>query len=195
MPGVPPAYVGGGGGGSIGTLAVKDLGVFTTFRTGSSGGGGSADYLNRPVFGGTSGGGGGGGALRLSSLVSITINGQVLANGGAGGDAFIGNGANANCDPQPGAAGGGGSGGLIYIAAPTVTVGNAATISATGGPGGAESLFATGGGGGDGGLGRVRLSVDPASCMLAGSFNPPLTAGCMPTAGTPGFAYIGTYPN
>ncbi|APR78421.1 Hypothetical protein A7982_03768 [Minicystis rosea] len=192
--GFPPAYVGGGGGGSIGTQAALDRAVLTTFQTGSGGGGGSADYLNRPVFGGTSGGGGGGGALKLSTPASITIKGQLLANGGVGGDAFIGNGAAAGCDPQPGAAGGGGSGGVIYLSAPSVSVSNGAVISAAGGAGGFGSLFASGGGGGAGGLGRIRLSVSPATCSLSGTFKPPLQAGCG-TANAAGFAYVGTYPN
>jgi hypothetical protein len=192
--GVPPAYVGGGGGGSIGVVAASDLAVFSTFQTGSGGGGGSADYLNRPVFGGTSGGGGGGGALRLTSQTSITIDGQVLANGGAGGDAGIGNGLNANCDPQPGAGGGGGAGGVIYLSAPVITVGGAATVSAAGGTGGAQSEFATGGGGGAGGMGRIRLSVTPSTCSLSGSFTPSLASSCAPTKKA-GAAYIGVYPN
>ena len=191
-PGVPPAYVGGGGGGSIGTAAVADLAVASTFQTGAGGGGGSADYLNRPVFGGTSGGGGGGGALKLSSPASITITGQVLANGGVGGDAFIGIGSDANCDPQPGAAGGGGSGGVIYIVSPVVNV--SGTVSAVGGAGGAGSEFATGGAGGAGGLGRIRLSATQGSCTLAGAFNPPLSAGCSP-ASSSGFTYVAPYPN
>ena len=194
--GVPPAFVGGGGGGSIGTAAIADLPVAATFQTGSSGGGGSADYLNRPVFGGTSGGGGGGGALKLSSGASITIRGQVLANGGAGGDAVIGIGSDANCDPQPGAGGGGGSGGVIYLSAPSISVPAGATVSAAGGPGGATSEFATGGGGGNGGLGRVRLSVTGPTCTaLAGSFTPGLPPGC--AAGPPkaGATYIAPYPN
>jgi hypothetical protein len=191
-PGVPPAYVGGGGGGSIGTSAVADLAVGSTFQTGAGGGGGSADYLNRPVFGGTSGGGGGGGALKLASPVSITIAGQVLANGGPGGDAFIGIGSDANCDPQPGAAGGGGSGGVIYISSPVVSV--TGTVSAVGGTGGAGSEFATGGGGGAGGLGRIRLSATQSSCTLSGSFSPALRSGCA-AASSSGFAYVGTYPN
>ncbi len=120
--GVPPAYVGGGGGGGIGAAAIADLPVASTFQTGSAGGGGSADYLNRPVFGGTSGGGGGGGALMITSTSSITITGQVLANGGVGGDAVIGIGSDADCNPQPGAAGGGGSGGVVYLSAPTIAV-------------------------------------------------------------------------
>src|SRR6185436_8360167 len=100
--------------------------------------------LNRPAFGGTSGGGGGGGALKLSTLATITIGGQLLANGGEGGDADIGTGQNAGCNPQPGAAGGGGSGGVIYLAAPSITVTNGANISAVGGLGGEASVFASG---------------------------------------------------
>jgi hypothetical protein len=195
--GVPKSYVGGGAGGSIGMAAVADLAVATSFETGSGGGAGSADYLNRPVFGGTSGGGGGGGALRITSGTKITVHGSLLANGGIGGDSYIGNGSNAGCDPQPGAAGGGGSGGVIYLVAPSVTTGSAAKITTAGGKGGAQSEFATGGAGGKGGIGRIRLSVTPATCTLAGTFNPPLNAGCAVTsgAGVSGKAYIGTYPN
>ncbi len=196
VPDVPPAWVGGGGGGSIGAAAAADLAVASTFQTGSSGGGGSADYLDRPVFGGTSGGGGGGGALMLSSTTSINITGQVLANGGAGGDAVIGIGEDADCNPQPGAAGGGGSGGVIYLQAPIVMVAGGATVSAAGGNGGAESEFATGGGGGGGGLGRIRLSVTAPTCStLSGSFTPALPSGCSAGAAQAGTTYIGTYPN
>lgn len=192
---VPPAYVGGGGGGSIGAVAANDLAVATTFQTGSSGGGGSADYLNRPVFGGTSGGGGGGGALKLSSPVSITVHGRLLANGGVGGDAFIGSQA-PNCDPQPGAAGGGGSGGVIVLASPVVNVASGATVSAAGGAGGFGSLFASGGAGGAGGLGRVRISATPGTCTLNGAFTPALRSGCSATpGGARGFAFVAAYPN
>ena len=196
MPGVPPAYVGGGGGGSIGAAAAADLAVRTTFQAGSGGGGGSADYLNRPVFVGTSGGGGRGGSLRVSSSTTIVVTGRLLANGGEGGDAFIGNGAAAGCDPQPGAAGGGGSGGLIYLAAPRLTVGMGAVVSAVGGLGGAGSRFSTGGDGGNGGPGRVRISATPATCTLTGAFSPALVAGCAATVpATPGRAYVGVYPD
>jgi hypothetical protein len=193
-PGVPPAYVGGGGGGSIGPFASADLAVVTTFQTGSGGGGGSADYLNRPEFGGSSGGGGGGGALRLSTPATINITGQVLARGGAGGDAFIGTGSVTDCNPQPGAGGGGGSGGVIYMSAPTITVAAGAVISTAGGAGGAQSEFATGGGGGTGGTGRIRLSVSPSTCTLSGTFTPPLASGCTATS-TSGKTYVGVYPN
>jgi len=193
--GAGKAYVGGGGGGSIGAAALADLAVTTTFQTGSGGGGGSADYLDRPVFGGTSGGGGAGGALRLQTPATMTITGQLLANGGLGGDSVIGT-PGPNCDPQPGAGGGGGSGGVIYLSAPTITVSSGATISAAGGAGGAQSEFATGGGGGQGGLGRVRISVIATSCALSGAFTPPLVNGCSPTpGGVVGSAFVGAYPN
>jgi hypothetical protein len=194
--GVTGAWVGGGGGGAIGAAAAADLAVVSTFQTGSGGGGGSADYLDRPQFGGTSGGGGGGGALMISSGTSITITGQVLANGGPGGDAVLGIGSDANCTPQPGAAGGGGSGGVIYIQAPSVTVSSGATVSAAGGTGGQSSEFATGGGGGNGGLGRIRLSAGSPSCgTLQGSFTPPLPSGCSAGPGVAGTTFIGVYPN
>jgi hypothetical protein len=191
---VPKAWVGGGGGGSIGPFAAADLAVASTFQCGSGGGGGSSDYLNRPAFGGSSGGGGGGGALLLSTPTTISISGQVLANGGAGGDAYIGTGSTTGCDPQPGSAGGGGSGGVIMMSAPTITVGLSGVISAVGGAGGAQSEFATGGAGGNGGVGRIRLSVNPSTCSLNGSFSPPLVSGC--TAGSKsGATYIGVYPD
>jgi Stigma-specific protein, Stig1 len=193
--GAPQAFVGGGGGGSIGVDAAADLAVTTTFQTGSGGGGASGDYLDRPVFGGTSGGGGGGGALRVSSRVSITLDGQLLANGGPGGDAVIGTPA-PRCDPQPGAGGGGGSGGVVYLAAPVLQVAPAAVVSAVGGAGGQASVFAGSlGGGGDGGFGRIRISTTPGSCTLAGTFSPPLVSACAPTPlGQAGFAYVGVYP-
>ena len=128
--------------------------------------------------------------------MSITITGQILANGGSGGDAYIGTPMAAGCDPQPGAAGGGGSGGLIYLSAPSIRVTSSAAVSAVGGGGGAQSLFATGGRGGNGGLGRIRISVAPATCTLSGAFSPPLAGGCSPTApAVPGAAFIGIYPN
>lgn len=195
-PGIPAAWVGGGGGGSIGSDAASDLAIDRTFYPGSGGGGGSGDYLNRPAFGGTSGGGGGGGALRVWSDTRITVGGRLLANGGEGGDAYIGTNAAAGCDPQPGAAGGGGSGGVVILRAPTLTVAVRAEVSAVGGAGGAGSLYATGGGGGAGGMGRIRLSVDSARCRLDGRFAPALTAGCSPSVGSgvPGRAFVAAYP-
>jgi hypothetical protein len=145
------------------------------------------------VFGGTSGGGGGGGALKLVAP-TLVVRGQLLANGGAGGDAFIGNQRSTTfCDPEPGAAGGGGSGGVVYLASPDLVVASSATISAAGGVGGLASEFATGGAGGPGGLGRIRISAIPASCSVVGTFVPPLANGCAPSS-APAFAYVGVWP-
>jgi len=195
-PDISAAWVGGGGGGSIGMAAASDLAIDRTFYPGSGGGGGSGDYLNRPAFGGTSGGGGGGGALRVWSDTRITVNGRLLANGGEGGDAYIGTNRAAGCDPQPGAAGGGGSGGVVFLRAPTLTVTARAQVSAAGGAGGAGSLYATGGAGGTGGPGRIRLSVDPARCRLDGRFAPAVTSGCTPSVGSgvAGRAFVAAYP-
>ncbi|MCZ7682921.1 MAG: putative metal-binding motif-containing protein [Sandaracinaceae bacterium] len=110
----------GGGGGSIGFACAMDLTVTdATFVPGSGGGGGGSRWYLRPYGGG---GGGGGGALRISSMVSISVEGTLLASGGNGGS------------PGPGAgAGGGGSGGAIYVAAPEVRFTSTARVSVAGG--------------------------------------------------------------
>ncbi|MEZ4392262.1 MAG: hypothetical protein R3A48_14310 [Polyangiales bacterium] len=125
------------------------------------------------------------------------MNGRLLANGGIGGDAYIGTSGMAGCDPQPGAAGGGGSGGVIFLRAPSLNVSARALVSAAGGEGGVGSLYATGGAGGAGGLGRIRISAPSSACTLQGRFTPPLVSGCNPTAGAgvPGRVYVATYPN
>ena len=192
--GVPAAFLGGGGGGSIGAAAAADLAVATTFVPGSGGGGGSADYSFRPGAGGTSGGGGGGGALRIVSTTSITVSGSLLANGGPGGNAFVGSGMAEGCDPQPGAAGGGGSGGVIFLRAPMITTTATARVSAIGGLGRLASPYATGGRSGAGGLGRIRLSVPTAACALGGTFAPPLASGCAPSSAA-GSTYVAAYPD
>ncbi len=166
---------GGGGGGSIGLTAINDLAVVSTFQTGSSGGGGGGAYVNNNA--GT-GGGGGGGALRIHSDVSIVlfVEGRLLANGGVGGDTG-----------GYGAGGGGGSGGLIYLSAPVLDL--RGVVSAAGGAGGSGQHN-----GGAGGLGRIRISTNPAMCTLEGALTPPLVDGCNP-ANQSGYTYIATYPN
>jgi hypothetical protein len=95
--------------------------------------------------------------------------------------------------------GGGGSGGVIYLSAPTVTVDSGAVVSATNGRGGSGSgnNNFNGGNGGDGGPGRIRISATPATCTLGGTFTPGLVFGCRlsPMAGTPGYVYVGAWPN
>ena len=161
-----------GGGGSIGAVLAADLAVTTTFYVGSGGGGGGGQCNTCNYAGGTGtgGGGGGGGAVRIASGTSIRISGSVLANGGDGGSGAASAGA---------AGGGGGSGGVIYLSAPELSVDAAAVISAIGGAGGLAGDGASDcGRGGDGGLGRIRLSVQTAECSLEGTFDPPLTDEC-----------------
>ena len=161
-----------GGGGSIGSGAINDLAVATTFRPGSGGGGGSAPVSTEAGTPGGAGGGGGGGALRIATSGTITIasTGVVRADGGAGGPAPAG---------MAAGLGGGGSGGVVYLSAPRLTV--AGTISAAGGiPGG--------------GLGRIRISTAVASCNLTGTFMPPLSSSCN-AASAAGAVYIAEFPN
>jgi len=175
----------GGGGGSIGIEAARDLAMRSIFRPGSAGGGGGGSGIRgAELCAGGGGGGGAGGALRLVSLSSITIasTGVLRADGGAGGDG----------DPTPSAAwsgaGGGGSGGAVELAAPSVQT--EGMISTVGGAGGSAGCTA-----GAGGLGRVRVSVRPGMCQLSGLWTPPLDAGCTATSTpTPGVVYVGGYP-
>jgi hypothetical protein len=197
-PGIPAAWVGGGGGGSIGALAANDLAVTSTFYPGSGGGGGSADFLNRPAFGGTSGGGGGGGALRVWSATSIVVNGRVLADGGEGGDANIGTGRNAGCDPQPGAAGGGGSGGVIFLRAPSLTVGPRGARLGGGRPRGLRLALRVGRARAVGAASGASGSRPTRRCASSrGSLFRRWCRGCAPTpgAGSPGRAYVAAFPD
>jgi hypothetical protein len=77
---------------------------------GGSGGGGGASTSAAPACAG-GGGGGGGGALLIAANGTITINGQVLADGGS-----QGNTSNGNC----GSNGGLGSGGAVRLLATTI---------------------------------------------------------------------------
>lgn len=158
-------------GGSPGSAALADLPVRSTFARGSGGGGGGGPLS---FWGSTCGGGGGaGGALRVSSPERIVLaaTARLRADGGA-----------------PGPGGGGGSGGVVYLAAPELRVPAGAEVSAAGGS-------ASGGVAGE--VGRVRLSATRGSCSLEGRITPPAMASCTasPAAGTPGFAYLGVWPD
>lgn len=178
-------YAGGGGGGAIGAAAIADLAVRTTFRPGSGGGGGAGyqgPYYPNP--GGS--GGGGGGAVRIATQAKITITttGQVLANGGNGGNTI-----------EFAAGGGGGSGGVVYLASPTLVIDG--RVTAVGGFGGSGN-YPHGSAGGAGGMGRVRISTIPTRCTLTGGYvrpNPGITCDPSPTPAPPGYAYIGLYPD
>jgi len=95
-----------------------------------SGGGGS--NLSAGV------GGNGGGAITLNASDTLTINGDVTANGEAGD--------NVNSGP---AAAGGGSGGSVRLL--TTTLAGSGSLKANGGAGGANQGSGTDGGGGGGG--------------------------------------------
>jgi hypothetical protein len=83
----------------------------------------------------------------------------------------------------------------VFVYAPAIQVDVGARVSAIGGAAG--SAPPDYGVGGAGGLGRIRISALSASCMLAGTFTPPLAASCgvSPVGGTRGDTYVATYPN
>ncbi len=158
-----------GGGGSIGTLAALDRLARTEFVSGSGGGGGGGLTVSAGA-----GGGGGGGVFRLSSATRIVLSGSVLAQGGNGGNVV-------SDASTAGGAGGGGSGGLIVLAAPTITLSPGATIAARGGVGGRVTAAGVpcGSVGGSGGAGRVVLQTQCSTFTRQGSFDPVL-ASCVP---------------
>ncbi|MFO0580161.1 MAG: carboxypeptidase-like regulatory domain-containing protein [Polyangia bacterium] len=136
----------GGGGGTWGSLT--DISI----APGSSGGKNGGGNL----------GGKGGGVLRLIAGKSITIAGQVTANGAGG--------------TSGGGGGGGGSGGGILVATPDKIV-VSGSITAAGGSGGMGSTSSYKGG--DGGSGRVKL-LNNGMRMVTGSINAVKTEGLLP---------------
>ena len=96
--------------GQPGRYASRYGNAFVQPLIGGSGGGGSASTVG--AWGNF--GGGGGGAIMISSSRDITVNGRILANGGAG---FGGSGA--------------GSGGAIRLRADRITLGPTGSLEAT----------------------------------------------------------------
>ncbi|MBO6933774.1 MAG: putative metal-binding motif-containing protein [Deltaproteobacteria bacterium] len=188
------AQGGGGGGGSIGESAATDLAVTTTFQPGSGGGGGGDGIYSGSRCGEGAGGGGGGGALRITSHESIIIanTARISVAGGAGGQ---GSGVPSVVSSASGG-GGGGSGGVLYLASPSIRIDSGALVDASGGARGGVGRSCTGTGrGGAGGLGRIRLSVEPSTCTIDTPTMPPMpAAGCVPS-GNAGEVYVGAYPN
>lgn len=123
-----PGGAGGIAGGVVmtstdGGAAVADIGL----RGGCPGGDSGALELN----GARADGGSGGGAIALSAFDSVSVNGSaVIQAGGAGGLRGTDEG-----DAGLGGAGGG-SGGLVWLDAPTITLGASTTLAANGGGGG-----------------------------------------------------------
>jgi hypothetical protein len=138
-PGGTPGGIGGGAGGAVhgdAELTVRVLG-----SGGGSGGGGVI---------GLSGPGGNGGGLIFIAAQTITVEGDMICDGGPGGDASGPSGA-------AGAGGGGaGSGGGISLRGDVVTVQSGASVTARGASGGLSGIVANGDGGGSG-VGRIRI--------------------------------------
>ncbi len=139
---------GGAGGGDSGAGSGGAGGLSNPqgsgYNGGTGGGGGSCCGQN------SGGGGGGGGGVLVISAVSggdIVIDGALYADGGRGGDGFLGTGG-----------GGGGSGGRVTITTEGGTILINDTVSARGGDGG-NSDRQDGGGGGGGG----RIIIDAGS--------------------------------
>jgi hypothetical protein len=134
--------LGGAGGSAFNSIFID------SFRGGFGGGSGGNGIST------IGGGGGGAGAIRIRAKGNITINFNLTANGGAGGDST-----------GDGGAGGGGSGGLIWLQA-IGNITNNATITASAGAGGNSS---TGGDGSAGSVGVIRL--EDADGVISGSGN------------------------
>ena len=122
----------GGGAGGTDTYYNGGHGAGATFLgapdllplVGGSGGGGGASTEGRPGCSG-GGGGGGGGALLLGVNGTLTLDGQIMADGGN-----AGNWADASCSSS----GGGGSGGAVRVLATTIN--GSGQVYARGGSGG-----------------------------------------------------------
>jgi hypothetical protein len=157
------SYYGGGGGGyggsgsgGYGSSGGSAWGSQTdvSIDPGSPGGSGSN---------GSTAGGKGGGVLRLIANKTITVAGQVTANGAGGSTGYAG--------------GGGGSGGGVLLATPEKII-ISGSITASGGGGGSGTGHSSYRGG-DGGPGRGKL-INNGMRMISGSVNAAKTEGLLP---------------
>lgn len=162
-PGKPSPYSGcsngaGGGHGGLGgdTGAIKGGVIYDSpLNPYAAGSGGGSSLCNAA-------GGGGGGIINLAAGGKIVVNGNISANGAAGGTAW--------CYTCSNGGGGGGSGGTVFLKAGAIE--GAGNINADGGPGG----WGNGGGGG----GRVALYYNTRSLTRA------VTANGAAQSGKPG---------
>jgi hypothetical protein len=143
----------GGGFGSVATPRVAAKGgVFVgvpELRPMAGGSGGGGGHSAQAVAGCSgAGGGGGGGALVLAANGTVTINGTIRANGGAGGTR-----ANSSCT----SGGGGGSGGAVRILANRIE--GSGSVTANGGGDGCCGGPSSPEGANAGAAGRVRLEA------------------------------------
>jgi len=143
------------GGGAIQIVAGQGITVYTygAINAGGSGGLNVDDYA----------GGGSGGAILLEAP-TVTINGNLGANGGGGMSGFsAGADGTANATAAVGGSPYGGAG-----SAGTTTNGIAGTAST-----GANAV-----GGGGGGAGRIRINTASGSATITGIVSPDLTTAC-----------------
>lgn len=151
---------GGSGGGGAG---MSQHGSFNSATSGGS----SAHEIESFRTSDGAGGGAGGGAVRLHSGGQMEWNGQILANGGSGGDSAAAVSSSYSIDPVtwdhtlPGdAGGGGGSGGAVLMqVGGDFTIGPQAMVELDGGRGGFGSV---GNDGGVGGIGVLRMETAQA---------------------------------
>ena len=127
------------------------------------GSGGSGGHGGEGTTG--SGGGGGGGALLMAVSDTLLVNGQILADGGFGGD--LGHNGNLN---EFGTVGGGGSGGGIRLVASIID--GEGSISALGGSAGSYDNFRPSSA--DGGDGRIRIEAE--NILFSELTDPPFTS-------------------
>jgi len=174
-------YYSAGGGGGGGFAASGAAGSSNNV----SGGAGGSAYGNErilPAIGGSGGGGaggtntyvggaggGGGGAVVIASSGSITVNGSISANGGAGASY-----SSINTNGYA-SGGGGGSGGSIRLIANTIS-GNGGITANGGGAGNGYNS------GGAGAVGRIRFEA--SSVLRTAGSSPPMSLG-YPYAVTP----------
>lgn len=167
------SYYLGGGGGSYGSAgpngnwsspgAIYGSDRDSHVDQGAKGGDGTTPSATNGEYGGK-----GGGVLRLIAD-TISIAGQVTANGANGGP-----------DTSCYGGGGGGSGGGILVAANTLTI--TGSVSAVGGVGGAKSSCSNSLPGGNGGDGRVKI-LNGATKSVTGALSGHLTQGLLPPLG------------
>lgn len=148
------------GGGAIQIVAGQSI-IIRPFGAINAGGAGATNTDG-------SGGGGSGGAILLEAP-SITVAGNLGANGGGGMSAFS-SGADATADDQPAAG-----------ALPNGGAGSAGTT--VDGASGTGASTAENSGAGGGGAGRIRLNTSSGIATVTGIVSPSLTTACA-TQGT-----------
>jgi hypothetical protein len=142
---------------AIATPGLASAGPLVPLRGGCAGGRGGVSM----TFRNKAGGGRGGGAIQISSA-SMSISGEIRAQGGDGMDGA-----------QEGGGGGGGSGGGILLENTSLAITGGAIISARGGRGGIGS----GEGGGLGGLGGPEPDPDQLNGLDGDNRAPGLAGG------------------